>query len=35
MKLKEIGWEDMDQIDLVLGRDTWRALVVALMNLWV
>jgi hypothetical protein len=32
MKLKEIGWEDLDQIDLALGRDRWRALVIAVMN---
>jgi hypothetical protein len=32
MKLKEIGWEDMDQIDLALGRDSWWALVIAVMN---
>jgi hypothetical protein len=32
MKLKEIGWEDMDQIDLALGRDMWRALVITIMN---
>jgi hypothetical protein len=31
MDLGEIGWEDMDWIDLAQDRDQWRALV----NLWV
>jgi hypothetical protein len=27
MKLREIGWGDMDWIDLTQDRDQWRALV--------
>jgi hypothetical protein len=33
--LREIGWEDMDWIDLAQGRDQWRALVNTVMNLRV
>jgi hypothetical protein len=32
MDLREIGWDDMDWIDLVQDRDWWRALVNAVMN---
>jgi hypothetical protein len=35
MDLKEIGWDDMDWIDLSQDRDQWRALVNAVMNLQV
>jgi hypothetical protein len=35
MDLREIGWDDMDWIDLAQDRDQWRALVNAVMNLWV
>jgi hypothetical protein len=35
MDLREIGWGGMDWIDLSQDRDQWRALVNALMNLWV
>jgi hypothetical protein len=35
MDLREIGWDDMDWIDLAHDRDQWRALVKAVMNLWV
>jgi hypothetical protein len=31
--LQEVGWGDMDWIDLVLDRDRWRVLVIAVMNL--
>jgi hypothetical protein len=31
--LREIGWDDMDWIDLAQGRDQWRALVNTVMNL--
>jgi hypothetical protein len=33
--LREIGWDDMDWIDLVQDRDQWWALVNAVMNLRV
>jgi hypothetical protein len=33
--LREIGWGDMDWIDLAQNRDQWRALVNTLMNLQV
>jgi hypothetical protein len=33
--LTEIGWDDMDWIDLVQNRDQWRALVNTIMNLRV
>jgi hypothetical protein len=35
MNLREIGWNDMDWIDLAQDRDQWRALVKAVMNLRV
>jgi hypothetical protein len=35
MDLREIGWDDMDWIDLTQDRDQWRALVNTVMNLWV
>ena len=31
--LREVGWGGMDWIDLVQGKDRWRALVNAVMNL--
>jgi hypothetical protein len=31
--LREIGWDDMDYIDLASDRDHWRALVSTVMNL--
>jgi hypothetical protein len=33
--LREIGWGDMDWIDLAQDRDQWRALVKTVMNLRV
>jgi hypothetical protein len=33
--LQELGWQGMDWIDLDSDRDRWRALVNAVMNLWV
>ena len=33
--LQEVGCEDMDWIDLAQVQDRWRALVKAVMNLWV
>jgi hypothetical protein len=35
MDLREIGWEDMDWIELAQDRDQWRALVNTLMKLRV
>jgi hypothetical protein len=35
MDLTEIGWDDMDWLDLAHDKDRWRALVNAVMNLWV
>jgi hypothetical protein len=33
--LSEVGWDDMDWIDLPHDRDQWRALVNTVMNFWV
>jgi hypothetical protein len=33
--LQQVGWEGVDWIDLAKGRDRWRALVNAVMNLRV
>jgi hypothetical protein len=33
--LREIGWDDMDWIDLAQVRDQWRALVNTIINLRV
>jgi hypothetical protein len=35
MDLQEVGWLDMDWIDLAQDRDRWRALVNAAMNVRV
>jgi hypothetical protein len=35
MDLLEIGWGSVDWIALAQDRDKWRALVNAVMNLWV
>jgi hypothetical protein len=35
MELQDVGWEGMDWIDVAQGRDRWRALVNAVMNLRV
>jgi hypothetical protein len=35
MDLREIGWDDMDWIDLAQDMDQWRALVNTVMNLRV
>jgi len=32
---KEIGWESVDWTDLAQDTDRWRALVNAVMKLWV
>jgi hypothetical protein len=33
--LKEVGWGAVDWIDLARDRGNWRAVVSAVMNLWV
>jgi hypothetical protein len=33
MDLREIGWDDVDWIDLAQDRDQWRALLNMVMNL--
>jgi hypothetical protein len=35
MNLRDIGWDDMDWIDLAYERDQWPALVSTVMNLRV
>jgi hypothetical protein len=35
MDLREIGWDDVEWIELAQGRDQWRALVNTVMNLRV
>jgi hypothetical protein len=35
MNLRDMGWDDMDWIDLVQIMDQWRALVNMVMNLGV
>jgi hypothetical protein len=35
MDLQEVGWGDMDWIDMAQDRDRWRALVSTVMNLRV
>jgi hypothetical protein len=35
MDLREIGWDDMDWIDLAQDRGQWRALVKTVLNLRV
>jgi hypothetical protein len=35
MDLREVGWGDMDWINLAQDRDRWRALVNTVMNLRV
>jgi hypothetical protein len=35
LDLSEIGWDDMDWIDLAQDRDQWRALVNTVMNVRV
>jgi hypothetical protein len=35
MDLQEVVWGGTDWIDMAQDRDRWRALVSAVMNLWV
>jgi hypothetical protein len=35
MDLKDVGWGNMNWIELAQDRDRWRVLVNAVMNLWV
>jgi hypothetical protein len=35
MNLREIGWDDMDWIDMTPDREKWRTLLNAVMNLRV
>jgi hypothetical protein len=35
MDLQEVGWRGMDWIALAQGRDKWRALANAILNVWV
>ena len=35
MYLQEVVWRDMDWIDVAQGRDRWRVLLNAVMNIWV
>jgi hypothetical protein len=35
MDLGEVGWGDVDWIDLAQDRKRWRALVNSILNLWV
>jgi hypothetical protein len=35
MDLREVRWRGIDWINLAQDRDRWRALVNAVMNLWV
>jgi hypothetical protein len=35
MVLREIGWGGVEWIHLAQDRDRWRAVVTAVMNLWV
>jgi hypothetical protein len=35
MDLGEVGWGDVDWIGLAQDRNRWRALVNAVLNLWI
>jgi hypothetical protein len=35
MNIQEVEWGGMDWIDMAQDRDRWRAVVSAVMNLWV
>jgi hypothetical protein len=34
MNVQKIGWEGLDWIDGAGGRDTWQAVVDAVLNFW-
>jgi hypothetical protein len=34
MDLREVGWGDMEWIDVAQGRDWWEAIVNTVINLW-
>jgi hypothetical protein len=35
MELREIGWETVDWMHLIQGRDQWRAVVNTILNLGI
>jgi len=35
MDLQDMGWAGTDWIDLVWDRDSWQALMVVVIHLWV
>jgi len=35
MDLLEVGWGAMDRTDMAEDRGSWRALLKAVMNIWV
>jgi hypothetical protein len=35
MDFKAMGWDGVEWTDLVQDRDKWRAVVIAVMNIWI
>jgi hypothetical protein len=33
--LREIGWDEVDWIDMAQNREQWKALVNTVLNIWV